>query len=110
MSSKFTQYKIVISSPDDIKEEHKVISEVIEFWNITSSEDYGATIEPVSWRTHATSEIGDRPQAIINKQLELKDCDILVAIFWTRVGTPTGKAESGTIEEIEEFKKLGKPI
>lgn len=110
MPSQVTKYKIVVSSPSDIIEELDVVYEVIDYWNITNSDDYGAMLEPVSWKTHATSEIGDRPQAIINKQLELKDCDILVAIFWTRLGTPTGKAESGTIEEIEEFKKAHKPV
>jgi len=52
--------------------------------------------------------MGDRPQAIINKQV-LKDCDILIAIFWTRLGSPTGVAASGTVEEIEEHIAAGKP-
>lgn len=110
MPSQVTKYKIVISSPSDIVEELDTVSEIIENWNITNSDDYGAMLERVSWKTHATSEIGDRPQAIINKQLDLKDCDILIAIFWTKLGTPTGEAESGTIEEIEEFRKADKPV
>ncbi len=110
MPSQVTKYKIVISSPSDIVEELDAVSEIIDYWNITNSDDYGAMLEQVSWKTHATSEIGDRPQAIINKQLELKDCDILIAIFWTRLGTPTGEAESGTIEEIEGFRKADKPV
>jgi S-layer protein (TIGR01567 family) len=110
MPSQVTKYKIVTSSPSDIVEELNAVSEIIEYWNINNSDDYEAMLERVSWKTHATSEIGDRPQAIINKQLELKDCDILIAIFWTRLGTPTGKAESGTIEEIEEFRKASKPV
>ena len=52
--------------------------------------------------------MGDRPQAVINKQV-LKDCDLLVAVFWTRLGSPTGEAASGTVEEIEEHLKAGKP-
>jgi hypothetical protein len=39
----------------------------------------------------------------------LKNADVLVGIFWTRVGSPTGKAISGSIEEIEEHMKSGKP-
>jgi hypothetical protein len=30
--------------------------------------------------------------------------DILMGVFWTRLGTPTGKAPSGTVEEIEHFR------
>lgn len=63
---------------------------------------------PLGWETHATPEMGDRPQAIINGQL-LKDADLLVAMFWTRIGSSTGVAKSGTVEEIEEHIKTGKP-
>ena len=51
--------------------------------------------------------MGDRPQAIINEQL-VADCDILVAIFGTRLGAPTGEAPSGTVEEIQEHLDAGK--
>lgn len=40
----------------------------------------------------------------------MKDADILVGILWTRLGTPTGEAESGTVEEIGEFVANGKPV
>jgi len=50
----------------------------------------------------------DRPQAVINRQV-LKDCDLLLAIFWTRLGSPTGASASGTVEEIEEHLAAGKP-
>ena len=52
--------------------------------------------------------MGDRPQAIINKQL-LGEADLLVAVFWTRLGSPTGTAASGTVEEIEKHLASGKP-
>lgn len=63
---------------------------------------------PIGWETHSTPTMGDRPQAIINKQV-LEGCDLLVGMFWTRIGTATGKAASGTIEEIEEHLAAGKP-
>lgn len=52
--------------------------------------------------------MGDRPQALINRQV-LRNCDLLVAIFWTRLGSPTGASASGTVEEIEEHLAAGKP-
>jgi hypothetical protein len=33
----------------------------------------------------------------------------LIAIFWTRIGTPTGESASGTVEEINEHIGAGKP-
>lgn len=53
--------------------------------------------------------MGDRPQAILNEQI-VKSCDLLVGVFWSRIGTPTGKAVSGTVEEIEEMRAAGKPV
>jgi hypothetical protein len=49
-----------------------------------------------------------RPQGEINRQL-VRDSDILVGMFWTRIGAPTSAAESGTIEEIDQFVAAGKP-
>ena len=63
---------------------------------------------PIGWETHSSPEMSDRPQAIINTQV-LKTCDLLVAVFWTRLGTPTGAATSGTVEEINEHLVAGKP-
>ena len=63
---------------------------------------------PVAWETHASPAMGERAQAIINRQI-LADSDLLIAIFWTRIGTPTGGSISGTVEEIEEHIRSGKP-
>jgi len=60
------------------------------------------------WEYNAVPTMGDRPQEIINKQV-LKNADLLVGIFWTRIGTPTGKAVSGSVEEIEKHIDSGKP-
>src|SRR5207244_1785862 len=45
----------------------------------------------------------------VNKQIVAR-ADALVAIFWMRLGTPTGIAESGTAEEIEQLKAAGKHV
>jgi len=50
-----------------------------------------------------------RPQEAINRRI-VDDCDMLVGIFWTKLGTPTGEADSGTLEEIERVAKAGKPV
>jgi len=52
--------------------------------------------------------MSDRPQAVINSQV-LEHCDVLIAIFWTRLGTPTGEFASGTAEEIEKHLAAEKP-
>jgi hypothetical protein len=61
------------------------------------------------WETHLVQEMSGRPKVTLNLQIA-KDCDILIGVFWTRIGTDSGFAESGTIEEIKEFQKAGKPV
>lgn len=102
-------FRILVASPSDCVKEKKVAPEIIYSWNAANSLRNAAILEPVLWETHATPAMGDRPQALINKQL-VQQCDVLVGVFWTRLGTNTGVAESGTAEEIEEFRKDGKPV
>ncbi|HEY5709396.1 MAG TPA: hypothetical protein VIS51_08365 [Solirubrobacterales bacterium] len=65
-----------------------------------------ATVVPTHWGHHSAAEHGTRPQESLNKQL-VEDADILIALFWHRLGSPTGEAESGTVEEIEEASVHG---
>lgn len=108
MSYQATVIKLMIASPTDVAQERQLVREVIQSWNAIHAEDQQIVIMPVGWETHASPQMGDRPQAIINRQV-LKNCDLLVAVFWTRLGSPTGKAASGTVEEIEEHLAAGKP-
>ncbi|MGA2025950.1 MAG: hypothetical protein ABSH17_02645, partial [Syntrophobacteraceae bacterium] len=63
---------------------------------------------PAKWETHAVPQSGMRPQEVINDQL-VRECDILVGLFWTKLGTSTGAADSGTVEEVNQFVLAGKP-
>jgi hypothetical protein len=100
--------KVMIASPGDVSTERQAVREILNEWNSIHSEDRGLVLLPIGWETHSTPAMGDRPQAIINKQI-LANCDLLVAMFWTRIGSPTGNAVSGTVEEIEEHLRVGKP-
>lgn len=101
--------KIMIASPSDVQEERSIIREVIADWNSINAEQRKTILLPIGWETNTSPEMGNRPQAIINKQV-LKNCDILIGVFWSRIGTDTGIYQSGTIEEIEEHLKLNKPV
>lgn len=101
-------YRVMIASPSDVAAERQQIRELIAEWTAVHSADKGAVLLPVAWESHSSPEMGDRPQAIINRRL-LKECDFLIAAFWTRIGTPTGEAVSGTVEEIEEHIASDKP-
>ncbi len=102
-------YQVMIASPNDVDRERQIAAEIVLEWNIANSQRAGVVLLPASWETHAAPRMGDRPQAIINKQV-LEASDLLIGVFWTRIGTPTGEAISGTVEEIEDHIKAGKPV
>lgn len=108
MSYQAVVCNVMIASPGDVQIERNVVREVVHEWNAVNSSTQKTVLMPVGWETHSTPLMGDRPQAIINWQI-LKESDLLIAAFWTRLGTPTGKATSGTVEEINEHVKAGKP-
>jgi hypothetical protein len=108
MSYQATVYKVMIASPGDVEAERAVVREILSEWNTVNSDKRQVVLLAIGWETHSAPEMGDRPQAIINKRV-LRDCDLLVGVFWTRIGTATGGYPSGTVEEIEEHLKLGKP-
>ncbi len=98
----------MLASPGDVNEERQIAREIILDWNNINSLSKGIVLLPIDWKYNAVPTRGDRPQEIINKQV-LKNADLLVGIFWTRIGTPTGKALSGSVEEIENHINSGKP-
>ena len=100
--------EVLIASPSDVPTERDMASNVIHRWNTVNSRSREIVILPVRWETHATSDLGGRAQQLINERVA-KGCDIVVGIFWTRLGTPTGDSESGSAEEIEEQVKAGRP-
>jgi len=98
----------MIASPSDISEERKAIRQVIHNWNTIHSENRKIVLLPVEWKTHATPETRDHPQNSLNRQI-LEPSDLLVGLFWTRLGTPTDEYVSGSAEEINRHVDAGKP-
>lgn len=100
-------YRVLIASPSDVTEEREIIRKEIARWNSMHSESMKITLLPTGWETDAIPDLKERGQAVINRQL-VDNCDILIGVFWTRIGTPTPEAESGTVEEIERASAEGK--
>jgi hypothetical protein len=101
---------LLISAPGDVPADDLiVIRKTISQWNLTLGRVVGLTVLPVSWTEHAAAEFGDRPQAILNEQI-VDEADLAVALFYDRLGTPTGEAESGTAEEIEVLVEARKSV
>ena len=100
-------YRVLIATPSDVEEEREIITNAIQNWNDLYPFSKKVVLLPLKWETHTAPDYGERPQEIINKAI-VDDCDILVGCFWTRIGSPTGEEESGTIEEIKKSIRIRK--
>ena len=109
MAKSITQYDLLISCPSDVKEELNIINETISEFNRIYGIVNNMSIVAKHWYNDSYPGSGGHPQKLLNKQFVL-DCDVAVAVFWTRFGTPTEEYGSGTEEEIEELIKSGKQV
>jgi TolB-like protein/Tfp pilus assembly protein PilF/DNA-binding winged helix-turn-helix (wHTH) protein len=108
--------KVFVSSPGDVREERSIVRAVL---SRLQEEIAGvATIEPVFWEEEPLLAT-DSFQAQI---LRPSDCDVMVAILWSRLGTPLpvditrpdgSRYGSGTEFEFEDavqgFREHGRP-
>ena len=108
MSKGITYVKLAFCAPEDVSEELKVAREIVDEWNVNHGEHHALFVKLTNWKTDARPALG-RSQEVINHDI-IDDADILIGIFWTRFGSPTGMAESGTEEEIRRAIKLGKKV
>jgi len=102
-------FRILLAAPSDVVEEQVLVAGAINDWNVQHGDSAQARVELMTWRTHAHPDSGKRTQALINRQFADR-ADIVLAIFWRRLGSPTGKAPSGTVEEIERAQRRGKKV
>ena len=97
-----SQIRIFLASPGDVADERRKVKEIVAELNRTVARDKGVTLEVITWEEDTYAAIGGDPQNVINKQIaDMATFDLFVGIMWNRIGTPTPRAESGTIEEYQ---------
>jgi len=106
MAKSVTEYRCLLIAPSDVEDGCRVLLDLVRDWNAHLGKELGARVELVRWRSHATPDARQPAQPTINEQI-VDDCDLAVALFWSRLGTPTETAESGSVEEIERLTTAG---
>jgi hypothetical protein len=91
---------VFLASPGDVNDERNRVGAFVDEWNNLWSEELGVHLSLVRWETHAYPAVGADGQEVINTQIG-EEYDVFLGIMWKRFGTPTGRAESGTVEEFE---------
>ncbi|QLE60034.1 hypothetical protein [Nostoc sp. TCL26-01] len=105
--------KIFLASPGDVSTERNHVVKVVEEINRTVAPDKGVVLEVIR-SENAYPGYGKDGQAIINEQIgKMSDYVLFIGIMWNRVGTPTKRDLSGTIEEFKRakrtFNRIGQP-
>src|ERR1700681_2613136 len=108
-SSTVELVKVTLCGPRDVAKEVALATEVINDWNCHHGGRRGFCVKHQHWSTDSYPDALETGQGAINKQL-IDSTDILVAIFWSRIGTATANAESGTVEEIQRAIKHGRKV
>lgn len=101
--------QVLIASPGDVQDERRIVADVIHEWNSVNARERGVVLMPLRWETDTRPDFGLAPQAAINRQI-VDQADMVIGVFWTRLGTPTEVAASGTAEELDRVGEAGKPV
>jgi len=114
--------RIFISSPSDVAEEREVAAELIE-QELAKREAFRETLKLLAFRyddpvSDTAFPANRSPQAAVDRRLQSKDADIVVAILWARMGTPVRDPsdpskilhKSGTEQEIKEALKADREV
>ncbi|GGK15521.1 hypothetical protein GCM10007962_07240 [Yeosuana aromativorans] len=98
------EIKLFVSCPSDIVDELDSVKLVVEDINKTMGEQNSYVLKLLNWKTDTYTQIGSDAQEVINNQIE-SQYDILVGLVWLKLGTPTKRDKSGTVEEINRALK-----
>jgi hypothetical protein len=93
-------FDIFLSSPSDLEPERDFIVAASQEWNLLRSRDTGCHINIITWEDTIAPSLSGRPQEVINEQVG-DDYDVYLGMMWSKLGSPTGEAESGTVEEFD---------
>lgn len=106
MPRQVLEYSCLLISPGDVVDERDAIVDSFNKWNGTVGKGLDARLTAMRWEDHAVSDMSKPPQDVINAQL-VESADLGIAVFWSRLGSPTADHESGSAEEIARLLQRG---
>lgn len=92
--------RCLIASPSDTTAERDICEKVFSELNNGIGIPYGFELKSLRWENDVHPGVGADGQDVINHQIDGK-YDLFIGIMYTRFGSPTNRAESGTVEEFD---------
>lgn len=91
---------VFVSSPGDVAQYRDTIVAYVHKWNQRNASFRKIFFNCIRWEDMVSPNIARTGQQVINQQVG-DDYDIYLGVMWTRFGSPTDLANSGTEEEFE---------
>jgi hypothetical protein len=94
--------RAVVISPGDVLAERDAVEEVLREVNRDTARQAELHIELWRWETDAHAGFHpEGPQGLIDPILDIADCDLVILILWSRLGTRTPDGKTGTEHEFQ---------
>lgn len=95
---------VFLSSPEDVYDERQFVIKTAKEWNSLRSKTTGYHVNVLIWEDIVAPILSDRSQSAVKEQIG-EEYDVYLGMMWGRFGSPTGVADSGTVEEFEDALK-----
>jgi len=107
---------LFVAAPRDVTTERNHVADVAAALNRNTAAERDVQFKVLGWDTDARPRVhAQGPQGVIDDDVRIGNCDIVVGIFWNFFGTPIPEmgGETGTEHEIRTaiaaFRESGKP-
>ncbi len=101
MPQSVIHFRSVVVFPSDVKAEKSSLPKIIDKINRDSANSQGLHLDLWAWDTDASPTFDPLgPQGSIDEVLRIDSCDLVIGIFWHRLGTPTADGRTGTEHEL----------
>jgi hypothetical protein len=101
---------VLIASPSDVIQARDAIERELLDWNSAHIDATRIVLQPRRWESDGVPILGQGDaQSVLNRQL-VDEADIVLAVFHSRLGSPTPRAASGTAEELMRASAAGTPV
>jgi hypothetical protein len=92
--------RVVVASPGDVLDERNTLAEVLDEVNRDTAHPAELHLELARWETDARPGFhAGGPQGLIDPILNISDCDLMIGIFWSRMGSPIPSGKTGSEHE-----------